>query len=199
MPSVSKRASSESGMFLISKSKHKSTLLLSLYYNVYGPSHYYKLLSQGSVGQGDKETYLAAAMSLNASFYTVNTNVEELGYYHDDHQFKGCGATQFNPKDDYKKHILRNQSIKEPSRSFVHAQTYTMNAGTVTESFHGEINQRMWGPKEQMIEKFGRDLEKQLWAETVATGCQFEHYFSDWVNKTQVCKKIERVYKFLYD
>ena len=51
-----------------------------------------------------------------------------------------------------------------------------------------------------MVEKFGRDLEKQLWAETLAVGCQFEKgYFGDWENRTQVCKRIGRVYKFLYD
>lgn len=197
MPSITQRASSESGQLLLSKSKHASTLLLSLYYNYYGPSHYYKLLSQGSVGQGDKETYLAAAMSMNASFYTVTTNVEELGFSHDDNQFKGCGAAQFNPEDDYHSHTLYNESVKL-RHSFVHAQTYRMNAATVVELFHNEINQRMWGPKEKMIERFGFDLEKQLWAETLATGCQYESYFSDWVNKTMVCKKIGRVYKFLF-
>ena len=138
-------------------------------------------------------------MSLNASFYTVSTPVEELGYFHDENQFQGCGASQFNPEDDYDKHVLHDQTITVPRRAFVHAQTYKMNAATVPELFHGEINQRMWGPKDAMIEKFGRDLEKQLWAETLAVGCQFEHYFSDWENKTGVCKKIGRVYKFLYD
>ena len=197
---MTERASSESGQLLLSKSKHASTLLLSLYYNYYGPSHYYSLLSQGGPGQGDKETYLAAATSLNSTFYTVQNPVEELGYIHDDNLFKGCGASQSNPEDDYDRHVLHDATITTPPRrAFVHAQTYKMNAGSVPELFHSEINQRMWGPKAAMVEKFGRDLEKQLWAETLAVGCQFESYFRDWENRTQVCKRIGRVYKFLYD
>ena len=74
-----------------------------------------------------------------------------------------------------------------------------MNAAQIVDIFQNQINQRMWGPKEQLIEKFGRDLEKQLWAETLATGCQYMRYFSDWKADRTVCKKIGRVYKFLYD
>ena len=137
-------------------------------------------------------------MSLQNPVYTVTINVEELGFHHDDNQFKGCGAAQFDPEDDYHSLTLRNESVKL-RRAFVHAQTYRMNAATIPELFNNEINQRMWGPKEAMIEKFGRDLEKQLWAETLAVGCQFERYFVDFKGKPEVCKKIGRVYKFLFD
>ena len=198
IPPISTRASSESGQILLSKSKHVSTLLLSLYYNYYGPSHYYKLLSQGSVGQGDKETYLAAATALNTSFSAVTTSVEELGYHNnDDHKFKGCGASHFNAEDDYAIHTLRDRTLTSPRRAFVHAQTYRMNAAQVVEYWHSEINGRMWGPKEAMKEKFGRDLEKQLWAETLAVGCQYPGYFSDWKANMGVCREIGRVYNFI--
>ncbi|KAG8530431.1 uncharacterized protein KY384_004933 [Bacidia gigantensis] len=79
--SAGDRASTDSGQVLLSKSKHALTLLLIAYYNVYGPSHYYPLLSQGAVGQGDKETYLAAAMALNAPFYDVKTPILQLGFH----------------------------------------------------------------------------------------------------------------------
>ena len=74
-----------------------------------------------------------------------------------------------------------------------------MNAARVVDFFNDDINQRMWGPKEPMIEKFGRDVEKQLWAETLYTGCQLEHVFKDWQGKHWVCKNIGGVYKTLFD
>jgi alpha 1,2-mannosyltransferase len=46
------RASTESGVMLVSKEKHARTLLLAAYYNYYGPECYYPLLSQGAQGEG---------------------------------------------------------------------------------------------------------------------------------------------------
>lgn len=138
-------------------------------------------------------------MALNSTFHTVHTNVEILGYHNDDNQFRDCGDVQHNSIDDFQKHTLRNTTIKEVRRAFVHVQTYRMDAAKAPERFHNEINQRMWGPKEDMVKRFGRDLEKQLWAETLYTGCHLEASFKTWENSTGVCKKIGRVYKFLFD
>ncbi|OAX78153.1 hypothetical protein ACJ72_07540 [Emergomyces africanus] len=63
VPSVSERASSSGRQLLISKKTHEKTLLLASYYNYYGPMHYYRLFSQGGPGEGDKESFLAAARS----------------------------------------------------------------------------------------------------------------------------------------
>lgn len=169
------RASSESGQLLISKTLHTPTLLLLLYYNYYGPTHYYTLLSQGAMGQGDKETYLAAAMALNSSYYTVAMNVATLGFrFSDEHEFKGCGTVQHNPLLDYSFRELHNTTITEATiknaPSFIHAQTYKMDASQVGDTFGAEINMRMWGPKEGIMEKFGRDVEKEVWSETLYTG-----------------------------
>ncbi|KAL9137407.1 MAG: hypothetical protein Q9175_001392 [Cornicularia normoerica] len=205
IPPTSERAASEAGQLLLSKSKHASTLLLTLYYNYHGPSHYYKLLSQSPAGQGgretDKETYLAAAMSLNASFHTVTTAVEILGYTQvHDSQFKEAGKVQHSPEDDYGKNVLHNPEIKKARPSFLHANTHKLDASEMHEIFNNVIrSQRMWGGTTEMVARFGRDLEKQVWAETLYTGCHLEHAFSAWENKTNVCKKIGRVYKFLYN
>lgn len=67
MPSLSERQSSESGAIFVSKTRHHKSLLLAAYYNFYGPGYYYPLLSQGAMGEGDKETFLAAATALNES------------------------------------------------------------------------------------------------------------------------------------
>ncbi len=139
-------------------------------------------------------------MALNTSFYAVQENVETLGYHFgNSKEFKGCGAIQHNPSTDYQKYELHNTSITAPKPSFIHAQTYKMNAETVVNTFHAEINQRMWESKESMMERFGRDIEKQVWADTLYTGCQLEHSFKVWQGKSEICKKIGRVYKFLFD
>lgn len=57
--------SSETGEMLFNKKRHFKTLVLSLFYNTYGPNIFYHLLSQYSPGQGDKETFIAAAHVLD--------------------------------------------------------------------------------------------------------------------------------------
>src|SRR5690242_16728094 len=58
--SPSARPSSESGIVLLDKEKHRESLLMMVYYNYFGPDYYYPLLCQGSHGAGDKETFVAA-------------------------------------------------------------------------------------------------------------------------------------------
>ena len=206
IPSTAERAASDAGQLLLSKGKHAPTLLLILYYNYYGPSHYHKLLSQIPAGEGgdretDKETYLAAAMSLNASFHTVTTKIETLGYTQvHDKQFKRAGRVQHNPEDDDHHHHHDGQKMMLRRPSFLHANTYKLDASEMSDHFNNELrSQRMWGETKLMVERFGRDVEKQVWAETLYTGCHLEHAFSAWENKSNVCKKIGRVYKFLYN
>jgi len=64
VPPLTARATSESGVIVLDKARHADTLLLAAYYNYYGPEYYYKLLSQNGAGEGDKETYLHAAIVL---------------------------------------------------------------------------------------------------------------------------------------
>ncbi|SGZ41641.1 uncharacterized protein HGUI_03842 [Hanseniaspora guilliermondii] len=86
---------SETGQLMINKTRHFKTLLLSYYYNLYGPSVFYHLLTQLGAGQGDKETFIAAAHMLNLPFYQVfssssldgvfqNDNFKSTGYYQKD-------------------------------------------------------------------------------------------------------------------
>lgn len=214
-PPTSERAASEAGQLLLSKSKHASTLLLILYYNYYGPTHYYKLLSQSPAGETDKETYLAAATGLNASFHAVTTPIETLGYTQvHDNAFKRAGLVQHNPEDDYhSKNVLGDKGItttttktktktkKKMRPSFLHANVHKLDAAAMHDVFNVEIrSQRMWGPAADVRARFGgRDVEKEVWAETLYTGCHLEHAFGAWRNKTHVCQKIGRVYKFLYN
>lgn len=91
----------ESGQLIILKNKHAKSLLLALYYNLYGPSHYYPLFSQGSDGEGDKETFIAAAVVLGKPFYQVNKFLNAFGHFDLDRNFVGCGMGQYDPVEDY--------------------------------------------------------------------------------------------------
>ena len=66
VPAISSRATSESGVLVYDKARHADTLLLAAYYNHNGPSHYYPMFSQHGPGEGDKETFLQAALVLEA-------------------------------------------------------------------------------------------------------------------------------------
>lgn len=72
-------ASSETGQILINKKVHFKTLVLAMYYNFYGPKFYYPLLSQGAAGEGDKETFLAAAHKFKLPYYQVQEFNREFG------------------------------------------------------------------------------------------------------------------------
>lgn len=102
-PSDLPQTSSETGQLLVDKKRHLRTLLLATYYNVWGPEYYYPLLSQGGMGQGDKNTFETAAIVLEIPYYRVITPVKSLGRM-DGGQFKGSGMVQFHPTDDYRKY-----------------------------------------------------------------------------------------------
>ncbi|KAK3991068.1 mannosyltransferase putative-domain-containing protein [Cladorrhinum sp. PSN332] len=64
VPPLTARPSSESGIMFFDKRRHADTILLASYYNYNGLSHYYPMLSQHAPGEGDKETFLQAALVL---------------------------------------------------------------------------------------------------------------------------------------
>lgn len=93
----------ESGQILVNKDTHMRTLLLSLYYNLYGPHQYYPLLSQGSSGEGDKETFLTAATYYGEDVYNVKRICGSLGYWlRDSAEFIGVGMAQHDPVVDFR-------------------------------------------------------------------------------------------------
>ncbi|GMM37428.1 hypothetical protein DASC09_047530 [Saccharomycopsis crataegensis] len=105
--------STESGQLLISKSAHWDVLLLSLYYNIYGPKQYYHLFSQGAAGQGDKETFLAAATVLKSNFYQVTSKVSAIGYFKKTGgSYRGTAQGQKSPMEDYQVYQVKQQLKK---------------------------------------------------------------------------------------
>ncbi|PVH17484.1 uncharacterized protein CXQ87_000370 [Candidozyma duobushaemuli] len=76
--------SSEAGVMLVNKTSHLRTLLLALYYNVYGPNFYYPLLTQGGAGEGDKETFIAAATVMKENWFQTLKKFMWVGYHSED-------------------------------------------------------------------------------------------------------------------
>ena len=99
---------SETGQLMINKNKHFKTLLLSYYYNLYGPNVYYHLLTQLGAGQGDKETFIAAAHMLNLPYYQVFTSTSLDGVFNSG-KFKSTGYYQ----KDFRYDSLIKEKIRE--------------------------------------------------------------------------------------
>jgi alpha 1,2-mannosyltransferase len=92
--------STESGQLMIRKSDHIKTLFLSLFYNLHGPGFFYRLISQGSPGEGDKDTFVIAAVTGNESFYQVHSSIQTFGWFDGD-SFNGVSMGQRHPVEDY--------------------------------------------------------------------------------------------------
>lgn len=194
--------STESGELLLSKSIHLSSLLLACYYNIYGPTHYYPLLSQGALGDGDKETFLAAAVVLGLPHYRVKEHVATLGYFTPEGAFTGGAMVQHHPVDDSEVHNGTYATAQDSHKCrpvFLHAHFPKLNAGRLVEEkgsggLTGPTGQglRLWGKKEDVERKFGgRDVEKEVWREMKAVACELEKVVRDWRGHSGVCTKVK--------
>ncbi|KAK6455602.1 mannosyltransferase putative-domain-containing protein [Scheffersomyces xylosifermentans] len=89
---------SETGMLLINRTSHLRTLLLCLYYNVFGPDYYYPLLTQGSAGEGDKETFIAAATAMGEPYFQTLRQFKWTGYVSQvDNKFTSKALAHYDP------------------------------------------------------------------------------------------------------
>ncbi|GME87772.1 unnamed protein product [Ambrosiozyma monospora] len=90
----------ESGQMLINKKTHLKTLLLSYYYNLYGPAYFYPLFSQGFPGEGDKESfYLASRATKEGSFLPSGIKTHICGVLDSKNAFSGNAILQVDPSD----------------------------------------------------------------------------------------------------
>ncbi|MCJ1485345.1 hypothetical protein MMC06_005519 [Schaereria dolodes] len=202
VPSTTKRASSETGEILLSKKTHSRSLLLTTYYNYYGPTHYYPLLSQGAPGEGDKETFLAAAIAMNESVYTTSERVSAIGNIRDNGEFIGSAMVQRDPIQDYKltKQGLwraRNESIAEAPRPFfIHANFPKFNPATIFSEdgltrYSNGTSRRVWTDQIKIIRSFDYDVEKRFWEEIKWTACELEHRFRSWTYGIGICETVK--------
>ncbi|KAI5456928.1 mannosyltransferase putative-domain-containing protein [Mariannaea sp. PMI_226] len=190
--------SSESGQLVVNKTTHLAPLLLATYYNLYGPDHYYPLLSQGALGQGDKETFMAAAVALNALHYRVKTPASHLGRY-DGKTQKGTAIVQYLPLDD----IQRGKESKVRP-AFLHSNTPKMNAGHLVDegdliAIDGKSRLRLLGPKDELIKAFEFDVEDTLWDLLVQTGCELADEIKEWKSRDRLCERLTEHHQLVFD
>lgn len=72
----------ETGQMVFSKREHWRLLVLALYYNVYGPQVYYRIMYQGTYGSGDRETFVPALHVMNEPYHLNEYKVWFAGFQH---------------------------------------------------------------------------------------------------------------------
>lgn len=213
VPSMAARQSSETGVFLVSKKTHFVPLLLAAYYNFYGPSHYFRLFTQGGPGEGDKETFLQAALAVGAPAYSVSEKVQAIGHWKGPDKLSGSAMAQSDPRQD---HALTSQDkwrVKDPAVGaaprlfFIHANYPKFNPGdqvfglgwetTPTLKADGSDG-RAWTAPAETISRFGYDVEKTYWEEIKSVTCNHETVFKSWSHKEGLCRKVEEYWGHVF-
>jgi len=169
IPPLSLRRSSESGVMLYSKRIHSQALLLAAYYNYYGPNFYYPLLSQGALGEGDKETFLHAALALGEPFYDVRTPVTVMGSFINGTWYS-AGMKQGDPVEDLALQKTRRKSVAEKAK--------VEGGGWISKEKHGE---------EEKGEEEKEEFAKALFIHNNIVKLDVKHLFDHperWRNET---------------
>lgn len=167
------------------------------------------------INNSDKDDNNNSSSSNDMSIYTVTTPPHTLGYTQShDKAFIATGMIQHNPSHHDDIHSTNPQSPEEEDDKktqttrkpppFLHAHIFKPDAAKLPDTFnYVTVSQRIWGPKEQTADALfgGRDVEKQVWAEALYTGCHLQRgvFGGAWGNATAVCTKVGRVYKFLFN
>jgi alpha 1,2-mannosyltransferase len=199
-PPMDLRQSTESGEILLSKKSHTRSLLLATYYNFHGPGLYYPLLSQGAAGEGDKETFVAAATAMGEPFYQVSEPICALGHATEG-GMAGSAMAQFNPIQDYALTSrgvwrVRGDEGAAPGVFFIHANFPKFNPATVFERHY--VNPaftddggytRAWTIPEHVVRGFNArvDVERGFWEEILWTACELEDRFESWADYEGIC------------
>ncbi|KAF2104095.1 nucleotide-diphospho-sugar transferase [Rhizodiscina lignyota] len=189
---------SESGQIVVDKMRHLKTLLLATYYNIWGPKWFYPLLSQGALGQGDKNTFETAAVVLNSPFSRVPKGVKSVSRRTGERgAVKGSAMLQFMPENILPDGMNEGLEVIPTSDrpAFIHANTPKMNAGHLVDE--GDLvtdegrHLRLWGSKEDQVKIFGEDLEKRVWLIVKETGCELANVVKEWKDRKHLCKRLK--------
>ena len=195
-PPLTKHQTTESGQLFISKPQHESSLLLALYYNHFGKKFYYPLLSQGASGEGDKDTFLAAASFFNESYYQVRTGVRSLGHMING-RLDGSAMIQYHPIEDYQ-YSLTPASESKPNPdahpAFIHNNfpklnprlLWTEHAHIITDPATGAFR-RPWTAEKEVLDSFGFDVQRSHWEEILWVACELEGKFWAWEGVDGIC------------
>lgn len=216
VPPMNARASSETGEFMISKKTHGLTLILSTYYNYYGPSHYFALLSQGAPGEGDKETFLQAASAAGNKFYAVNEPVGAVGHKTQKGGISGSAMIQYDPVQDFKLRLQHSDQpvfnmndipiAERPRVYFIHAHFPKFNPATI---FENKVTKptykpdgsygRAWVAPDNTLQRFGRDVEREFWKEIKWMSCTLEDKFKSWQGVENICKRVTDYWEKVFE
>lgn len=201
------RATTEAGVFLVSKKTHAHSLALAAYYNYYGPSHYYHLLAQGAPGEGDKDTFVQAAAAVNETFYTVSERVADLGYRRyewDDWDIIHVAMMQADPIQDYNltrqgKRRVEDEFVADAPRAFfIHANMVKFNAGDnlldAGKNDNDDGRRRLWTAPDDSIHRLGYDVEKRAWEEVITVSCSMGDVFG-----TELCERVQMHWKAVFE
>ncbi|SPN96825.1 uncharacterized protein DNG_00345 [Cephalotrichum gorgonifer] len=186
---VMERRSSESGILMFNKEMHTETLLLAAYYNWYGPDLYYKLLTQGAHGEGDKETFLHAALALEKPFYNVRQSNGIVGRWIND-TLHTAAMVQHDPVDDLKTEKYTEQHAGVPKKDkddkvipprplFIHHNLWKMDffdLGDDISPIHmrdkdGKLT-RTWGDQKDLFKRAGFDIEEMMFKTLINAKCR---------------------------
>lgn len=207
--------SSESGQLMINKRTHMKAVLLAFYYNLYGPNYYYSMFSQGAQGEGDKETFLAAALVLEKLFYQVGHFLAALGNFRGN-EFNGKGMGQFDPVEDYEwnrqKQELRSKvpadqyqqemrTLTEPRMLFIHANFPKLEPWSLMQD-HQTIDKdgtrwRLFG--DGVKDRTGTDFELDVWQQMHKLLCELNLRLENYkdVDRKELCKEVRDQLAFL--
>jgi alpha 1,2-mannosyltransferase len=193
--------STESGQIVISKKRHYKSLLLATHFNLEGYKAYYQLFTQGSGGEGDKETYYAAALALGEDVHHVIQDCRPTGRFAPD--FIGAGMLQVDPHDDYQKNVLKT-TTENPRVMFMHLNYPKLNPKELFvndkqhfDKEHEENRVRYYGKPSENHHLFDdKDIELELWLEAQWAACDIGVYkgivFNDWkdLDMNDMCQRI---------
>ncbi|KAE8446555.1 hypothetical protein EG329_011887 [Mollisiaceae sp. DMI_Dod_QoI] len=149
-------------------------LLVAAYYNIFG-KWYYVLITQGGPGEGDKDTFIPAALALNESFYVVEKLPEPLGW-----RGNGAAVLQFGVLDRVACELARREGLQT----------------TLGGNSRDDINrskERRNGSKESKIVKAEADLEIEENTE-IESGCDPQPLFlhASWQPKLNALRHIRK-------
>ncbi|KAG0688181.1 hypothetical protein C6P40_001315 [Pichia californica] len=162
LPGAIPNPSTESGMIMVNKRKQLKTLLIALYFNIYGFDYYYPLITQGGAGQGDKDTYIIAAYGANAPYYQIQQPVSFLGHFNKDNEFNAGALGQCDPMTSDEKYAYDNK-IKDKSCS-----NYLFLHLSFPKLYPNEIGNKVQNKYEGHFLQFDGikwpyDIELQIW------------------------------------
>jgi alpha 1,2-mannosyltransferase len=167
------------------------------------------LLSQGTAGEDDRETFTAAATVLNQPFYQVSEPIRALGRRTND-GFAGSTMVQYKPMEDYaltKKGVWRvkssSPSAAPPLPFFVHINFPKFNPATVFIDNGPVVKEdgsdtRAWKAPDDVVKALGPGLDRLLWFETHWAACALEGKSISWNGQTGICGKVKDYWRAIH-